>query len=80
VGADLDRRPPHARGPEARQPDDRGPRRAAAHLRDRLQAAHPRHGHVEQHDVGLQGRGSLDALGAVAGLADDLDRGIVGER
>jgi hypothetical protein len=80
VRADLDRRRRHAGCAQARQADDRRARGAAAHLGDRLQAAHARHRHVQQDDVGLQlGRG-LDAGYAVGGLADDLDRRILGQR
>ena len=39
---------------------------AFAHDRDRLQAIHPRHGKVEQHDIGTQPGDRLDAGGGIA--------------
>src|SRR5690606_2757731 len=37
-----------------------------------LDAVHPRHAYVHQHDVRAGHRQTLERLGAVAGLADDL--------
>ena len=39
-------------------------------------AVHVRHEQVHQHHVGLQPAGHRHALGAVGGLADDLDVGL----
>ena len=39
----------------------------------RLDAVHDRHLHVHEHDVGAQRAGQPHRLGAVAGLADDLE-------
>src|SRR5206468_3133042 len=41
-----------------------------------LQPGHPRHAHVEQHEVDLVGQGPLDRLGAIRGLGDDPKVGL----
>ena len=42
------------------------------HLLEHVPTVHARHVHVEQHHVGLHRVGQLDALEAVARLADDF--------
>ena len=44
-----------------------------------LDAVDARHLHVHEDDVGAQLAGQLDGLGAVPGLADDLDVGLDGQ-
>ena len=52
------------------------PRSSATSFGGGGDAVDARHLHVHEHDVGAQLAGQLDGLGAVPGLADDLDVGL----
>jgi hypothetical protein len=54
------------------QNDADGVGRAGAHLAQRFQSRHARHGQVQKHDVSFNWRAILTASVSVAGFSDDL--------
>ena len=73
VGADGNRAGRHLLRTEARQHDDPGRRAEPTDRRQRLDAVHHGHREVEQDDVRALLAHDLDALAAVACLADDVE-------
>jgi hypothetical protein len=49
-------------------------------VRQRLEPAHPRHGQVEEDQIGLQAARNVDRAPAVLGLADDVEAVLGQER
>ena len=73
-------RPDHVLvGVEGGQHDHRGRVAVAVQGARRLEPVHHRHPDVHQHDVGTQRRGLPQALGAVTGLADDVEVALAAE-
>src|SRR5919201_4718867 len=67
-------------GPGRREHDALASRRRLAQPGERVEPAHARHREIEQDEIGEQGAGRLDRIGAVGRLADDAEAVLLQQR